>query len=187
MPDPDLIKDHYSSLPDEKLLQLAEEEMRDLTPEALTLLKQEFRARGLSMSVFDPKEESQPDEEPKAIEGSYSSTNNADNAMMGLSYQEMMYPTREESTEEKKEIKYSAEELEILIQKSTGSMYKNGWIMAIGLAVTIFTFLAVSEKGGSYVVAWGAILFGGIGLFRAMEAKNKYRAALKELVDKKEY
>ena len=185
MPDPDFIKDHYASMPDEKLLQLAEEEIQDITPGALVLLKQEFRARGLSMSVFNPQEVSE-EEEPTPIAGSYSTNNNADNAMMGLSYQEMMYPTREESPGEKKEIKYTTEELKILIQKSTGSMYKNGWIMVIGLAITIFTFLAVSEKGGSYVVAWGALLFGGIGFFMAFEAKGKYQAALKRMMGEKE-
>ncbi len=37
-----------------------------------------------------------------------------------------------------------------------------------GIAVTAFTYSAASEGGGSYVVAWGAILFGGIQFFRGM-------------------
>lgn len=41
-----------------------------------------------------------------------------------------------------------------------------------GIVVTALTYSAASEGGGTYVVAWGAILFGGIqflrGLFRSV-------------------
>jgi hypothetical protein len=50
-------------------------------------------------------------------------------------------------------------------------MIRGGVIMVIGLVVTIGTYEAASG-GGSYVVAWGAILFGGadflIGLFQML-------------------
>ncbi|MCW0218846.1 MAG: hypothetical protein OJI67_11040 [Prosthecobacter sp.] len=39
-----------------------------------------------------------------------------------------------------------------------------------GLAVTVFTYLS-SAGGGTYVVAWGAILFGGIQFFRGVLSK----------------
>jgi hypothetical protein len=43
-------------------------------------------------------------------------------------------------------------------------------ICIIGLVVTFGTYSAAasSSKGGSYVVAWGAIIFGGLRFFRAL-------------------
>ena len=46
-------------------------------------------------------------------------------------------------------------------------MWVNGLVVAVGVAVTAGTYLA-SAPGGSFVVAWGAILFGGLRLLRAM-------------------
>jgi hypothetical protein len=41
-------------------------------------------------------------------------------------------------------------------------------ICAIGLIVTIVSYTAVEHGGGTYVVAWGAIVFGGIRFFRGL-------------------
>jgi hypothetical protein len=37
-----------------------------------------------------------------------------------------------------------------------------------GILVTVLTYSAAAEGGGTYVVAWGAILFGGIQLVRGL-------------------
>jgi hypothetical protein len=37
-----------------------------------------------------------------------------------------------------------------------------------GVVVTAATYSAVKESGGTYIVAWGAILFGGIQFFRGV-------------------
>ena len=65
-------------------------------------------------------------------------------------------------------------------------MQKNGAIIAVGLAATIVTLLIATESGGTYVVAWGAIFFGGIGFFKTFDAKNKYQATLKNIDEGKE-
>lgn len=43
-------------------------------------------------------------------------------------------------------------------------------IMVIGIAVTFFSYqsAASSPTGGSYVVAWGAIIFGGLQFLRGL-------------------
>ena len=46
-------------------------------------------------------------------------------------------------------------------------MIIGGLIFFVGLAITIGTYSAASD-GGSYVVAWGAIIFGAIRFFRGM-------------------
>jgi hypothetical protein len=47
-----------------------------------------------------------------------------------------------------------------------------GVICLIGIVVTAATYSAAQEGGGRYVVAWGAIVFGGIqflqGLFQTL-------------------
>jgi len=56
-----------------------------------------------------------------------------------------------------------------------GSMVIGGLICLVGIVVTVVSYSAASSssRGGSYVVAWGAILFGGIrffkGLFQSMK------------------
>ena len=189
MIDLESIRNYYASMPDEMLLQLAREDRDGLTDEALIILKQESRARGLSMFAFEAKIEAEIEEELTSIEGFYNTPSSADNSMMGLSYQEMMYQNKEQELITSKEnflSKLSREELKELIKKSNNSMQKNGAIMAIGLAATIVTLVIATESGGTYVVAWGAIFFGGIGFFRAFEAKNTYQATLKNIDERKE-
>lgn len=40
-----------------------------------------------------------------------------------------------------------------------------------GLLVTIITYSAASESGGTYVVAWGAVIFGAIQFFKGLFQK----------------
>ena len=41
-----------------------------------------------------------------------------------------------------------------------------------GLIVTLATYSAASSGGGSYVVAWGAIIFGAIQFFRGLSQSS---------------
>jgi hypothetical protein len=55
--------------------------------------------------------------------------------------------------------------------KSAGqkNMAIGGIIAVIGLVVTLATFAAATgEQGGRYVIAWGAVIFGGIQFFRGL-------------------
>jgi len=48
-------------------------------------------------------------------------------------------------------------------------MVIGGLICAVGIAVTAVTYNdAVSSGGGTYIVAWGAIVFGGIRFLRGL-------------------
>lgn len=50
------------------------------------------------------------------------------------------------------------------------NMGKGGVICLIGIVVTVATYAsaASSPNGGSYVIAWGAILFGGIRFLQGL-------------------
>jgi len=41
-------------------------------------------------------------------------------------------------------------------------------VCAIGITVTVASYSSAEEGGGSYVVAWGAIVFGAIQFFRGL-------------------
>ena len=186
--DVDIIRDNYASMPDEKLMLIAKEDSPDLTDEAFVILKAEFAKRRLDINAYLPSTQEQSGEEP--LPELSTSDSNADDSMMGLSYQKMMYdnPEREMKLKESKEAflaNLTQDDIHLLINKSNRSMIINAAIFNIGFAVTMITFINAS-KGGSYFVAWGAIVFGGIGFFRAYGSRNEYKAALKDIVRKKE-
>jgi hypothetical protein len=43
-----------------------------------------------------------------------------------------------------------------------------GLICLVGIVVTVGTYMAASSEGGTYTIAWGAILFGGLQFFRGL-------------------
>jgi hypothetical protein len=51
-----------------------------------------------------------------------------------------------------------------------GALLVNGVIFGVGIAITVGTYMAAAN-GGTYFVAWGAILFGGIRFFKALAGK----------------
>jgi hypothetical protein len=52
-------------------------------------------------------------------------------------------------------------------------MLYGGIVCVAGIVVTGVTYLAASGPGGgTYLVAWGAILFGGLRFFRGLTGKN---------------
>jgi hypothetical protein len=46
-----------------------------------------------------------------------------------------------------------------------------------GILVTVFTYAAASG-GGTYVVAWGAIVFGAIQFFKGVANRNKHPSVI---------
>jgi hypothetical protein len=62
------------------------------------------------------------------------------------------------------------------IEGSSGNGFNNvligGAIFLIGIVVTVGSYSAVSHSGGSYLIAWGAILFGGIRLVKGLGQMN---------------
>ena len=51
---------------------------------------------------------------------------------------------------------------------ASGNIVMGGVICLIGLIVTIGSYSAVAQTGGTYFVAWGAILFGGIRFLKGL-------------------
>ncbi|MDP4262370.1 MAG: hypothetical protein Q8941_07545 [Bacteroidota bacterium] len=185
MTDPDIIREKYASMHDGQLILLAREDSHDLTDEAMVMLNEEFARRNLDLNAFLPVEKEQTQEEAEQREpvaGFYNPATNTDDAIMGRNYQAIKNPAREAALAEN-EKKFMAnlteENLQLLIKKCDRSMLYNAIVFVIGFAVTLLTYLVVANKGGSYIVAWGAIVFGAVGFFRALGAKDKYESLLK--------
>lgn len=53
------------------------------------------------------------------------------------------------------------------------NMWMGGIICLLGTVMTVGSFMAASEGGGRYIIAWGAILFGGIQFFRGLSQRSQ--------------
>ena len=64
------------------------------------------------------------------------------------------------------------------IKGSNANGFKNvligGVILLIGVVVTTGNYSAISHTGGPYLIAWGAILFGGIWLVKGLSQMNAF-------------
>lgn len=176
MVDLDIIRERYASMTDEKLIRFAREDSHDLTTEAFSLLQLEFEKRNLDINTYLPvgPHESGEGEAPLSLASGYPGSH--------------ARKARQEAIDNRAIpiAKLSEEELKTMIEKSHSSVVKNGVVLVIGLAITCITLLIAEGGGGTYVVAWGAILFGGIGFFRALGIKEKYQSALNDMITKKE-
>jgi hypothetical protein len=52
------------------------------------------------------------------------------------------------------------------------NMAIGGGICLLGIVVTLVTYTAASDGGGTYVVAWGAIIFGAVRSFRGLASMS---------------
>jgi hypothetical protein len=76
----------------------------------------------------------------------------------------------------------AAEKAVAEIQAAEAAYKKNVAVCLIGAGVTIVTF-AMASGGGMYVVAWGAILFGGFRAYEANAHAHKWRG-IREAAEK---
>jgi hypothetical protein len=183
MADLKIIQEKYASMGDEQLIYFAQHDSHDITTEAMALLKQEFATRGMNIADFSPaKNEPASEENSKPLMGQ---EYDIPVSLSGVPYYSIPSSAEEESTEN---TLAPTEETQLLqlIKKCESRMVINGVIFVVGLAVTLLTFANAQDKGGTYFVAWGAILFGGIDFFRAVDARQKCQSALKNIPDTKE-
>src|SRR5690348_13107578 len=141
----EFIKDHYGSMTDEQLIELVEEGSQDLRPEAWTLLKKEFRARGLSMSYVEPKPEPETAEGTETAEEPFNFSG-ISNSITGTRTEDVV-PFPENKQEEKEPGEYPASTLQELIRQCDSEAKKNGVIAVIGIAVTLVTYEMAANGG----------------------------------------
>ena len=61
-----------------------------------------------------------------------------------------------------------------IVSKETAqkNIFVGGLICLVGIVITSVSYSSVVQTGGSYVIAWGAILYGGIRFFRGLFQLN---------------
>ena len=191
MIDKSIIKENYSRMTDGQLIHFAETEGQDLTGEALDTLHEEFYNRNLDTSIFGIVEENKITQKKRNIEKAQESGSNEfinsiwtyafDEKKNGKSDNEIQKGIMENGLDEEHSIliikSLESKAKEILDAHDT-NMIVGGLICTVGIAITLWTYSAAATGGGSYIVAWGAILFGAIRFFRGLSNKGKYKTIL---------
>ena len=87
------------------------------------------------------------------------------------------FPFVEETERLLIEYKSSPEYLKEMVKKNSKKIITGIIWAVLGTAVTVITYVNTSE-GGTYVFAWGAVLFGVIDMIAGLAGKAKYKRAL---------
>jgi hypothetical protein len=193
MIDISIIAENYSRMSDQELINLANNEGQELTPGALEALKKEFLKRGLDIHIYDSIGEKkqvllrQNIEQAKgnaSTEFTNSLWNYAfDEKKDGKTDKEIITGLMEKGVDEEhsllivKSLENKAKEL---VKAFDNQMLIGGLICGAGIVITVLT-ISAAQNGGSYVVAWGAIIFGAIRLFKGMSNKDKYKTILENI------
>jgi hypothetical protein len=195
MIDKAIIKANFSRMLDSELISLAENEGHDLTPEALAILQEEFSIRRLDTSVFGTVEENKITQKQINIEKAQAKGDDKylksvwlyafDEKEAGKSDAVIKAGIidkglhEEEATEMVEMLESKVKEV---LNAHDTNMMVGGFICVAGIGITLWTYSAAfAGSGGTYVIAWGAILFGAIRFFRGMNDKGKYKTILAKI------
>jgi len=188
-----LIKENYSRMSDEQLIHLAQTEGQDLTSEALPLLHEEFLNRKLDTTIFGTLDDNKKAQQKRNIQ---EAQNNASNEFIKSIWTYAFNEKKKGTTDE--EIRKGIiergldEEHSSLIIKTLESkakevldihdsdMLRGGLVFAVGFIITVWTYSS-AINGGTYFIAWGAIIFGAIRFFRGLSNKGKYKTILENI------
>jgi len=187
MIDTKMVRDNYSRMTDDQLINLAKTEGKDITSEAILILQEEFTNRKLDISVFkslnDIKIAKRIRDIEKAQESALSEFINSiwnyafDSKEDGKSNEEIYKGLINKGLDEQQStlvIKtLESKAIENLDALDT-EMLHGGLTCACGFIITVWTYTS-SLNGGTYIVAWGAIIHGAIRFFRSMSYTFKYK------------
>jgi hypothetical protein len=192
------VKEHYSRKSDQELIHLAQTDGHELTPDALQALKEEFNKRKLDSQVFDDIENVKSDAAKNKIE--LANQNASDQSLLSLWQYAFDEKKQARSNQEiENELKHRGlvdadarmivDSLESKAREglaaSNNNMLLGGIICVAGLAVTFWTYSSAAN-GGSYVIAWGAILFGAIRFFRGLAGREKFETVLNNILEEQD-
>ncbi len=180
MMDLELVKQTYADLPIEKLILLARNEARLLTPEAFELLRKEMIKRGLNLENYLAIEED-PETSFVELQDLQVNKSGADDAMLGKSYVDLMYPIEPEKEKKLMEDdqavlrKLSSSQVEREISKASFAMFLYFLLFLLGIIISVWSTITTGEDG-RFFVATGVIVFGGFGFFRWFFKKQKLKS-----------
>ncbi len=190
MIDTTMVRDNYSRMTDDQLINFAKTEGQDITPEALSILHEEFINRKLDTSVFISLDDDKTAQRKRNIEKAQESASNEfmnsiwnyafDEKKEGTSNEEIHKGLIERGLDEQHStfvIKTLESKAKEVLDEHDTDMLRGGLTCAVGLIITVWTYTS-ALNGGTYLVAWGAIIFGAIRFFRGMSNTDKYKTVI---------
>jgi hypothetical protein len=197
MIDKDLIKENYSRMSDIQLINLAKNDGLQLPDETLELLEFELNKRNLSSEILDNIKNEKRLQRLREIESDNIKENEKkensiwafalDQKYLGKTNKELYDLLKSKGLDDNYS-KLIIEKLEDVTTKlknnSDSEMITGGLVFIIGVFVT-FATLNNATNGGSYVIAWGAILFGAIRCYNGAKNKSRFSKILQNIENEK--
>ena len=200
--DESVIRETYASMSDEALLDFTHREGGQLTPEALGILKSEFASRGLDASLLVAWEQGPKRAYPSPTGNDFM---DADTGKILPSPWAVSTTLWEYVIEEKAAGASDAMILEGLTQQGLTTEAATAIIDALeevatarlkrakdnatlgacfcigGIILTIVTFSAATTSGGTFLICWGPVIFGGIRWNKGITQKRKCEEVLAQI------
>jgi hypothetical protein len=193
-----IVKENYSRMKDEELIRLSQYDGNDLTPEAIDALCQEFLKRNLDTTIFSSLRAHKIAEHQRQLQDikaakaqKYAAsfwTYCFEAKSKGKTDDEIFQRLLEFGLDEEQSSMMinSIESRAIKIEKAyDNELWTGGAICGIGILVTATTFSA-ALNGGTYIVTWGAIIFGAIRFFNGLTNKSKISETLRKIQEQKQ-
>lgn len=193
MIDPAIIREKYSQMTDEQLMHLAQTEGTELTNEALSALHDEFLSRRMDTSVFGGVESAKTDRRQHNIQKvKESATNEFTQAVWAYAFDEKAAGATDEAIRkglagfglDGEHATYITAALENAAKERLAAhkanMARGGITCGAGFIFTYWS-MAAAQGGGTYVITWGAIVFGAYRFLKAMNAKDKFDIILENI------
>ena len=193
MIDPAIIRENYAQMTDEQLMHLAKSEGQDLTSDALSALHDEFLSRNLDTSVFGSVEDNKNIRQQRNLQKvKESAANEFTQAVWTYALDEKAAGATDNAIRKGLASYGLDEEHATLITDALENTAKNrlashkanmvrgGITCGAGFLITYWTMTA-AQGGGTYVVAWGAIVFGAYRFLKSMHAKEKFDRILENI------
>jgi len=197
MVDKTLIQENYSRMSDIQLLNLASNEGLQLSDESLDLLQNEFKKRNLTLEVFENINNEKHIQQLQEIESiDIKENEKRENSIWAYAFdQKYLGKNNEElykllinkgldDTNSKIIIEKLEEASTKLKNTYDSEMLTGGLVFFIGVFVTLAT-LNNAINGGSYIIAWGAILFGGFRFYNGAKNKSRFSKILENIENEK--
>jgi hypothetical protein len=188
------IKENYARMPDGRLVDIAVNDAHNLTPEAFQILKAEFKKRRLDYSYMESAEQTKADMQEEKVRKIKESVGDAlsketwkyifEEKENGTPDSTIVKGLQQMGVEEQQAVSLLATiqpKLTGLISESDNQMLIGGLCFTVGSLVTFFTYSQAMTGGGTYVITWGAIVFGAIRFFTGISDKGKYKVLLNKI------
>jgi hypothetical protein len=185
------IKKEYSAMTDEELLKLDRYEDHDLTSEAFAVLQAELRKRNLDQAAAKGINLNIDSIEKRRLVAVKNEINREhirsiwdyvfDSKDKGLSDAEILGGLIAKGLD-----KGAAERMIQMLEDKSRQTQKSGREQMLGggigcmagVALTYLSYSMTAERGGPFILAWGAIIFGAIFFFRGLSIQDKHKRIL---------